>query len=124
MPYALSYPQVYDKLTLLSGLCLGRESLYFDTRSCRKEVHVRTPCLVEVALLRALVVRPERCVICRQKAAVELAVPAGLLQAEHLHASPHSVHLSRHTIDLSCSRLGAGPWWSEIALPALNLSRK
>ena len=48
------------------------------------EVHVIRPCLVEVALLRALVVRPEPCVVRRQKAAVVLAVPAWLLQAEHL----------------------------------------
>ena len=42
------------------------------------------PCLVEVALLRALVVCPEPHVVRSRKSAVELAIPAGLLQAEHL----------------------------------------
>ena len=71
-------------------------------------MHARTPCLVEVALLGALVVRPERCIIRRQEAAVELAVPAGLLQAEHLPAPPQHPLVMPHTSDSAYFRLGCG----------------
>ena len=46
----------------------------------------QSACLVEVPLLRMLAVRPEPRVVGCHEAAVELAVSARLLLAEHLHA--------------------------------------
>ena len=70
------------------------------------------PCLIEMALLRPLVVRPDPCIVSRQKAAVVLAVPALLLQAKYLRTSPiHSASgplQSAEKINLPQSRKGVG----------------
>lgn len=70
-------------------------------------------CLIEVALRRAHVVCPEPCIVCRREAAVELAVPAGLLQAEHLSTTPSTSSTSTlYARRLkSCSTPGMEVWW-------------
>ncbi len=50
------------------------------------------PCLIEMALLRPLVVRPDPCIVSCQKAAIVFAVPALLLQAKHLRTP--AVHIA------------------------------
>lgn len=83
---------------------------------------MRRACLIEVALLRALAVRPEPRIIGRHKASVEVAVPAGLLLAKHLQQQQHVQSACDSTEEQHSARHPCRPATNPLCIshPALN----
>jgi hypothetical protein len=72
-----------------------------------------------VALLQVLAVCPEPCVIGSHKAAVEIAIPAGLLLAEHLEKQRGQCPLLANCVKLLTVK-SASPTLRSVMAPSMN----